>query len=137
MPVGIRHTPKKIPINDFATPKPGQDPDEFAEALLSKWVPQMPPGALQKVAAKFERLIEDTISIPPRFSGLFQPARYKIYYGGRGGAKSHSFARVLVRRASKEPLRILCTREFQSSINDSVYRLICDQITLAPITDVS
>lgn len=128
MPVGIRHTPKKTPINDFATPKPGQDPEEFAEALLSKWVPQMPPGALQKVAARFEVLSADSITIPPKFQGLLNPARYKIYYGGRGAAKSWSIARVLVKRASKEPLRILCTREFQSSINDSVYRLICDQI---------
>jgi phage terminase large subunit len=60
---------------------------------------------------------------------LVNPYRYKIYYGGRGGAKSWSFARALVGEAYRRPLRILCTREFQNSIADSVHRLITDQIS--------
>ena len=28
------------------------------------------------------------------FEPLFQPARYKVFYGGRGGAKSWAFARA-------------------------------------------
>ncbi len=68
------------------------------------------------------------IKLPPKFKGLFKPARYKIYFGGRGGAKSHSFATALTARAHSEPLRILCTREFQSSIADSVHRLLADKI---------
>lgn len=68
------------------------------------------------------------IKLPPKFKGLFKPGRYKIYYGGRGGAKSHSIATALIARAHSEPLRILCTREFQSSIADSVHRLLADKI---------
>ena len=86
------------------------------------------PDAFERMQKKYHLLNKVSDSILPRFSGLKQPARYKIYYGGRGGAKSHSFAEELVKRTAKEPLRILCTREFQSSINDSVHRLISDKI---------
>lgn len=66
--------------------------------------------------------------IPKIFKGLLKPSRYKIYYGGRGGAKSWAFARVLVLMANELPLRVLCAREFQTSIADSVHRLLTDQI---------
>jgi phage terminase large subunit len=49
-------------------------------------------------------------------------------YGGRGGAKSWSIARALVLLAYAGKLRILCAREFQNSIQDSVHRLLTDQI---------
>lgn len=71
---------------------------------------------------------EIEIKLPAKFQGLFAPARYKIYFGGRGGAKSFSLATALIARAYSEPLRILCTREFQSSIADSVHRLLSDRI---------
>ena len=69
-----------------------------------------------------------TIRLPPKFGPLMKPARYKVYYGGRGGAKSWSFAQALVMLAHTHKYRILCTREFQNSIADSVHRLITDQI---------
>lgn len=68
------------------------------------------------------------IQIPEKFLPLFEPWRYKAYYGGRGSAKSHSFATVLIIQATKTPLRVLCTREFQTSIKDSVKKLIDDKI---------
>ncbi len=68
------------------------------------------------------------IQIPQVFQPLFQPQRYKAYYGGRGSAKSHSFAAALVLLAAQRPLRILCAREIQKSIKDSVKRLIDDKI---------
>lgn len=71
-----------------------------------------------------------TVDIPEAFQELFVPARYKVYHGGRGGAKSWAFARALVALAYTRKLRILCTREYQSSIADSVHRLISDQIGL-------
>lgn len=86
------------------------------------------PELFERMQKKYHLLHKVSDSIPPKFIGLKQPARYKIFYGGRGGAKSHSFAEELVKRAAKEPLRILCTREFQSSISDSVHRLISDKI---------
>lgn len=68
------------------------------------------------------------VNIPPAFKGLKRRCRYKIYYGGRGSAKSWTVARVLILRAYKEKLRILCARELQGSIADSVHKLLSDQI---------
>lgn len=65
---------------------------------------------------------------PKAFRELDQPARYKVYYGGRGGAKSWAVARKLLIRATQQKLLILCTRELQSSIEESVHRLLSDQI---------
>lgn len=59
---------------------------------------------------------------------LFQPARYKVLYGGRGGAKSWSIARALLLQGVQKPLRVLCAREFMASISDSVHKLLADQI---------
>jgi phage terminase large subunit len=59
--------------------------------------------------------------------------------GGRGSGKSWSIARALIARAYAEKLRILCVREFQSSIADSVMRLLADQIQahgLLPFFDI-
>ena len=65
---------------------------------------------------------------PEKLRFLFQPKRYKIAYGGRGGAKSWGFARALLILGAQRPIRILCARETQKSIADSVYKLLCDQI---------
>lgn len=66
--------------------------------------------------------------IPKVFRELFEPKRYKIYYGGRGGAKSWGFADALLVMGTQRPLRILCARELQKSIADSVHKLLSDQI---------
>ena len=60
---------------------------------------------------------------------LTQAKRYKILYGGRGGAKSWAIARMLLAMGIQQSLRILCTREIQKSIQDSVHKLLCDQIS--------
>jgi len=67
---------------------------------------------------------------PAKLECLFNPkqARYRVLYGGRGGAKSWGVARALLIKAVQNPLRILCAREFQSSMKDSVHKLLCDQI---------
>lgn len=67
---------------------------------------------------------------PRVFQPLWRPARYKVFWGGRGKAASWSFARALLIMAAEHPLRILCTRELQRSIKDSVHRLLVDQIEL-------
>jgi phage terminase large subunit len=54
--------------------------------------------------------------------------RYKVLYGGRGGQKSWAVADYLIARTCQEKLRILCTREIQNSIKDSVYKLLCDRL---------
>lgn len=71
-----------------------------------------------------------SLDLARAFQPLFQPKRYKIYHGGRGGAKSWSFARALTAKAHTDKLRIGCFRELQNSIKDSVHRLLCDQIQL-------
>ena len=80
-----------------------------------------------------DQKIKDAVSrirFPKKFEALFQPekTRYRIFYGGRGGAKSWCFARALLAKGTKSPMRILCAREFQTSIKDSVHKLLSDQI---------
>ena len=64
------------------------------------------------------------IEIPEAFEFLFEPSRLKVMYGGRGGAKSESVARYLLAVGTQESMTILCTREFQKSLKDSVYQLL-------------
>jgi phage terminase large subunit len=67
---------------------------------------------------------------PDKLDVLFKPekSRYRILYGGRGGAKSWGIARALLIKGAKAPIRILCAREFMTSMKDSVHKLLCDQI---------
>lgn len=58
----------------------------------------------------------------------YKKAPYKVYWGGRGSAKSWAVAEALVRLAAALPLRILCTREFQVSIKDSSHKVLKDTI---------
>lgn len=77
--------------------------------------------------------VADAIDIraqfPSKLRPLFRPKRYKVLYGGRGGAKSWGVARALIAMSADRPLRILCAREIQKSMKDSVHRLLKDQIT--------
>lgn len=65
---------------------------------------------------------------PEKLMFLFHPARYKVAHGGRGGAKSWGFARALLMQGASRKLRILCAREIQNSIAESVHKLLKDQI---------
>lgn len=77
-----------------------------------------------------------TIDTIEQFAPIFEeehPAygnRYKVFYGGRGGRKSWEVARSLLLKASKEKKLVLCTREIQNSISDSVLRLLQTQIEM-------
>ena len=64
------------------------------------------------------------IQIPKIFEFLFTPCRYKIAYGGRGAGKSHSFITALAILGTQESCKILCCREYQASIKDSVKSLL-------------
>lgn len=59
---------------------------------------------------------------------LWSENRYKVLYGGRGSTKSWAIADYIVQRTAFGCLRVLCAREIQGSIRDSVYRLIVDRI---------
>jgi phage terminase large subunit len=70
------------------------------------------------------------VEVPSAYLPLFTPKRYKVLYGGRGSGKSWSVARALVAMAAAKPIRVLCARETQKSIQESVHRLLKDQIGL-------
>ena len=74
------------------------------------------------------------IKFPPPFRPLFRPARYKVYYGGRGGGKSWTVARALLIKGLEGKVRVLCAREFQTSIADSVHKLLSEQIEALGLT---
>lgn len=78
---------------------------------------------------------EIVAQFPEKLGVLFEPARYKVAYGGRGGAKSWGFARALLILGLKKSLRILCARETQKSIGDSVHKLLSDQIAELRLDD--
>ena len=84
-----------------------------------------------------------SVKLPEAFAFLFDtvaddglPVRYRACHGGRGSAKSHSFAQALVIKAAQNPLRIGCFREIQKSIRDSVKRLLDDKIRDSGLTDM-
>lgn len=75
------------------------------------------------------------LQLPEAFRFLRQPladdgtpVRWRAAYGGRGSAKSRSFVREIILRGAERPERILCCREIQRSIRDSVKRLLDDEI---------
>ncbi len=55
-------------------------------------------------------------------------ARYKIAYGGRNGSKSHNIAILLLLKGKDKKLLIVCLREYQKNLEDSVYQLLCNKI---------
>ena len=73
------------------------------------------------------------VPTPKAFGFLYTPTiggvRYRVAFGGRGSAKSWQFARALLVHGLSQPLRILCAREYQASIRDSVHRVLADQVT--------
>lgn len=75
------------------------------------------------------------IEFPQALEWIFQPARYKIAYGGRGSGKSWGFARALLVQGAAKPLQILCAREIQKSVADSVHRLLSQQIEAMGLGD--
>lgn len=71
------------------------------------------------------------IDIPSPFIELFQPSkqwRHYLYHGGRSSGKSTTVAIFLVTLATSKPMRILCCREVQRSIKESVHKLLSDCI---------
>lgn len=73
-------------------------------------------------------MLELKLQLPAKLAGLYEPRRYKVMHGGRGGGKSHGVAEVLLDMAARNPLRILCAREIQKSMRDSVHRLLKDKV---------
>jgi phage terminase large subunit len=73
--------------------------------------------------------VNDRVNLPGWARPLIHERwRYKVMYGGRGGGKSWAVAISLLILGTQEPHRILCAREIQKSIRDSVHQQLRDQI---------
>lgn len=66
---------------------------------------------------------------PAKLQFLFEPHRYKVAYGGRGSGKSWNFGRALLLIGARQKVRVLCAREVQKSIAESVHKLLADQVS--------
>lgn len=80
--------------------------------------------------------MEAIVKIPPKLIPVFSPPRgqlrYRCAYGGRGSAKSFTFAKMAAIWGYAEPLRILCTRELQESIKESFHAEVKNAIASEP-----
>ena len=66
-----------------------------------------------------------TIQIPHKLAPILDTQkRLVVLIGGRGSAKSESMGRLLLLRAQTEGADVLCGREYQNSIEDSVHKLL-------------
>jgi phage terminase large subunit len=80
-------------------------------------------------------MIEVEAEFPAALQCLFEPKRYKVLWGGRGAGRSWGVARALLIRGTNEPIRVLCARELQNSIAESVHRILSDQIVNLHLED--
>jgi phage terminase large subunit len=76
------------------------------------------------------------VQFPRKARCLFKPAPYKVFHGGRGASKSWDMVRAALILGAHRPLFVLCAREIQRSIDESVYKLICDQIVALKLEHV-
>jgi phage terminase large subunit len=73
------------------------------------------------------------VELPKKLIPVFaKKYRYRGAYGGRGSGKSYNFAKMLAIRGYQQPLKILCARELQNSIKDSVHHEIVSAIESEP-----
>lgn len=69
------------------------------------------------------------------FADLYEPHRYKVFYGGRGSGKSWAVARALIAISDFCKVRVLCCREIQNSIRDSSYQVLKDMAERMGLAD--
>jgi phage terminase large subunit len=80
------------------------------------------PITVNRKKVDFPPILQFTLACPP------PGTRYIVLYGGRGAAKSWSVARYLLMLGASQSIRVLCTRQLQNSMKDSVHQLLRDQI---------
>ena len=72
---------------------------------------------------------ESVLEFPDKLGFLLeQRARYKGAHGGRGSAKSWSFAAGVVAKCASAPQRWACAREIQKTLAQSSHQLLVDTI---------
>ena len=97
----------------------------------------MKPRHTTPPAAGGQRAATTTTSSPAwrRARAGQRRTRYKVIYGGLGSGKSWGVARALLSWGANQPLRILCAREIQRTVADSVHRVLADQIVAMGLED--
>lgn len=69
------------------------------------------------------------INCPKIFTGLWkEKCRFKVLYGGRGSGKTHQVAEYLIIQSLLNKEKVLCTREIQRSIKESVHAVLVSKI---------
>lgn len=75
--------------------------------------------------------LPEILNIPPKLLPIvtdFNDYLYFLLEGGRGSAKSHSVGRFLLFLGEERKLRVVCGREIQANIEESVHALLSDLI---------
>jgi phage terminase large subunit len=111
----LNNVPPPFNPRDYGTPSP----------------PPWPTGGVTQYAPTVPAPMDDSgrIKMPQWSRVLFEPQwRYISVRGGRGSGKTKNFARALILLSTTRRLRILCTREVQLSIRDSVYATLVNEI---------
>lgn len=78
------------------------------------------------------------LEVPEQYKELYEPSRFwrhLVFKGGRASAKSTMVGVSRLIQGSCEKRRGLCTREIQNSIQESVYKLLCDWIERLELYD--
>lgn len=129
--------PPRVPgAAGASSPAEGGDPDTLLfllgdiEADLRSELAELEEELLRRVEVRRWEL-----GVLAPFRPLLAPSRYKGAYGGRGGAKSHFFAERLLRRCMEKTTRVVCVREIQRSLEQSVKRLLEDKILALSLSD--
>ena len=76
--------------------------------------------------------LPEILVIPPKLHPIITDFNNYIYFlliGGRGSAKSQSVGRLLLYLGEVRKLRIVCGREIQANIEESVHALLSDLIS--------
>lgn len=75
-------------------------------------------------------------TLPPKLEPFEKvSARYKTAWGGRGSGKSWGVARLLLDFGTRSRIRVLCAREIQRTISESVHQLLRDQIAALGLSE--
>lgn len=110
-------------------------PDQITPQIRALAILEMNRRKEQReaLARKFQQIRNN--SVLPAFEFLYEEkapngklARFKVAKGGRGKGASWGIADRLIEKASTEPSFILCAREIQKSIRDSVHKLLQERI---------
>src|SRR5690606_6803271 len=94
---------------------------------MAAWQPPRASRSLQS-RPRMTLRIELSEKLVPVLSPPLGTFRYRVLRGGRGSGKSFSVAKMSAIWGAIQPIRILCTREFQNSIKQSFYAEVVSAI---------